>query len=59
LGKKDLGTTEMPQADVELTSGDIVYREHAGGHIDAPDWQTFINFAKRYFDAGSDSPRSP
>jgi hypothetical protein len=58
LGKKDLGTTEMPQPDVELMSGDIAYREHAGGHIDAPDWQTFINFAKRYFDAGSDSPRS-
>jgi hypothetical protein len=51
LGKKDLGTTEMPQPNVELIDGDVAFRQHEGGHTDAPNWPTFIKFAGRYFGA--------
>jgi hypothetical protein len=49
LGKKDLGTTEMPPPDVSLIDGDIAFRQHEGGHTDALDWPVFIQFASRYF----------
>jgi hypothetical protein len=48
LGKKDLGSTEMPAPDTALTSGEIAFRYHAGGHTDVPDWPTFLQFAQRY-----------
>ncbi len=51
LGKKDLGTTEMPKPDAGLIDGDIAFRQHEGGHTDALDWPTFITFASKYFDA--------
>ena len=51
LGKKGLGTTEMPAPDVSLISGENAFRNHEGGHTDAPDWPVFLEFAKRYFDA--------
>jgi hypothetical protein len=51
LGKKDVGTTVMPEPDVELISGDIGYREHIGGHTDSLDWPTFLKFADKYFNA--------
>ncbi len=56
LGKKDLGTTELPAPDVASIAGDIGFRLHAGGHTDLPDWPTFLKFADRYFAAAS-SPR--
>lgn len=49
LGKKDVGQTEMPVPDQELISGDIGFRNHAGGHTDSLDWPTFLKFAERYF----------
>src|SRR5262249_44815040 len=49
LGKKDLGTNEMPAPDVALIDGDIGFRQHDGGHSDAFDWPTFITFASKYF----------
>lgn len=49
LGKKDLGTTEMPAPDVSLIDGDLAFRQHEGGHTDALDWPVFIEFASRYF----------
>jgi len=49
LGKKDLGTTEMPQQETALINGDIAFRQHAGGHTIDPNWPTFIKFAERYF----------
>lgn len=49
LGKKDLGSTQMPEPDGALTSGDIAFRYHAGGHTDALDWPAFLEFARRYF----------
>jgi len=51
LGKNGLGTTEMPAPDVSLTSGENAFREHEGGHTDAPDWPVFLQFAQRYFNA--------
>ncbi|HEY3914674.1 MAG TPA: acetylxylan esterase [Verrucomicrobiae bacterium] len=49
LGKQDLGTTNMPDPDEALVSGELAFREHKGGHTDAPDWPTFLKFAGRYF----------
>ncbi|HEY3971724.1 MAG TPA: hypothetical protein VGM18_01905 [Candidatus Sulfotelmatobacter sp.] len=49
LGKKDLGTTEFPPIETALIGGDIAFRQHSGGHTPAPNWPTFLEFAKRYF----------
>ncbi|MDE3057411.1 MAG: acetylxylan esterase [Bacteroidota bacterium] len=49
LGKKDLGTTEMPPVGTALIDGDIAFRQHHGGHTTLPNWPTFIKFAERYF----------
>ena len=51
LGKTDLGATEFPAPDHELTSGDIGFRLHTGGHTDLPDWPAFLQFAGKYFDS--------
>src|SRR5476651_191664 len=48
LGKKDLGSTEMPAPDTALTSGEIAFRYHNGPHSDVPDWPAFLQFAQRY-----------
>jgi hypothetical protein len=49
LGRKDLGTAEVPAPDVALISGDIGFRLHAGGHTELPDWPAFLEFADKYF----------
>lgn len=49
LGKRDLGTTEMPAVNVAVIDGDLGFRLHDGGHTDVPNWPTFIEFASRYF----------
>ncbi len=51
LGKKDLGTTEMPPLETPLINGDIAFRQHSGGHTTGPNWPTFIEFASRYLKA--------
>jgi len=48
LGKKDLGVTVMPAPDTALIDGDLAFRQHDGGHSDAYDWPTFVQFASRY-----------
>jgi hypothetical protein len=53
LGKKDLGTAEMPAPNVALTAGDVAFREHIGAHTDVPDWPVFLDYAAKYFNAGS------
>jgi hypothetical protein len=50
VGKKDLGTTEFPPIETPLIDGDVAYRMHSGGHTGGPNWPTFIQFAKRYFE---------
>ena len=54
LGKKDLGTTEMPPMGTALIDGDIGFRQHFGGHTIVPNWPTFIKFAERYFISSSE-----
>jgi hypothetical protein len=49
LGKKGLGTTEFPKIETGLMDGDLTFRQHAGGHTDAPNWPVFIEFAERQF----------
>jgi hypothetical protein len=48
LGKKDMGTTEFPPMETPLIDGEIAFRQHSGGHTDAPNWPTFLKFAGRY-----------
>jgi hypothetical protein len=49
MGKNDLGTTEYPPQETAVVSGDIAFRQHAGGHTVVPNWPIFIQFASRYF----------
>jgi peptidoglycan/xylan/chitin deacetylase (PgdA/CDA1 family) len=51
LGKKDLGTNELPPIETPLIDGDIAFRQHSGGHTPGPNWPTFITFASRYIKA--------
>jgi len=53
LGKKDLGTTEMPPIETALIDGDVAFRQHSGGHTAGPNWPTFIEFAARYLKSGA------
>jgi hypothetical protein len=48
LGKKDLGTTELPPQETALIDGDVAFRQHTGGHTTGPNWPTFLQFADRY-----------
>jgi hypothetical protein len=48
LGKKDLGTTEMPPEETALIDGELAFRQHSGGHTNGPNWPTFLKFADRY-----------
>ncbi len=48
LGKKGLGTAEMPPIGTALIDGDLAFRQHEGGHTDGPNWPTFLEFASRY-----------
>ncbi|MES2461689.1 MAG: acetylxylan esterase, partial [Armatimonadota bacterium] len=49
LGKRDLGTSEMPPIETGLLGGDLAFRQHAGGHTTGPNWPTFLTFADRYW----------
>ena len=50
LGRKDLGTTELPPLDTPLTAGDLGWHYHTGGHTATPaDWQAFLVFLSKYF----------
>ncbi len=50
LGRKDLGTTNMPSLDVVVDTGELAFKEHTGGHAaTTADWQDFLKFAERYF----------
>lgn len=48
LGKKGLDTTDMPLIGTSLVAGDLAFRQHEGGHTDAPNWPAFLQFASRY-----------
>jgi hypothetical protein len=48
LGKKDLGTADMPEEEKALIDGEVAFRQHSGGHTTGPNWPTFLKFADRY-----------
>ncbi|MET0281041.1 MAG: acetylxylan esterase [Steroidobacteraceae bacterium] len=53
LGVKDLGRTDdyrrelMPPVNEGLLDGRLAWRQHDGGHTDAPNWKYFIPWAER------------
>ncbi len=53
LGAKDLGTSDdyktekMPAVNVAMLDGQLAWRQHDGGHTDAPNWKYFIPWADR------------
>jgi (4-O-methyl)-D-glucuronate---lignin esterase len=52
LGKRDLGVTDLPPLDTPLTSGELAFHYHSGGHMAVPaDWKAFLDFAERHFKA--------
>ncbi len=48
LGKKGLGTTEMPPINTPLTDGEIAFCQHTGGHTTGPNWPAFLAYADKY-----------
>jgi (4-O-methyl)-D-glucuronate---lignin esterase len=50
LGKKDLGTSTLPPLDAPVTTGELGWHYHTGGHTASPaDWQGFLTFLDKYF----------
>ena len=50
LGRKDLGVTTLPPLDSPVTSGDLGFHYHTGGHAATPaDWSAFLQFLAKYF----------
>ena len=55
LGVKDLGTSDdyqkekMPTVNVGLLDGELAWRQHDGGHTDAPNIEHFIHWAQKHF----------
>jgi hypothetical protein len=53
LGAKDLGrsddykTEKMPDVLASMLDGQLAWRQHEGGHTDAPNWKFFIPWADR------------
>jgi len=53
LGVKDLGTSDdyktekVPPVNVGLLDGHLAWRQHDGGHTDAPNWKWFLPWANR------------
>jgi len=54
LGAKDLGVSDdyhkekMPAVNVGMLDGQLAWRQHDGGHTDAPNWKYFIPWADKF-----------
>jgi lysophospholipase L1-like esterase len=54
LGAKDLGVTDdyrtarMPPVNTGLLEGQLAWRQHDGGHTDAPNWKYFLPWADKF-----------
>jgi hypothetical protein len=49
LGEKDLGATPYPSPETLVgENAALSYRQHAGGHTDAPNWPYFLEFAAKH-----------
>src|SRR5205823_11895058 len=40
---------KMPPVDVGLLNGRLAWRQHDGGHTDAPNWKYFLSWADYFF----------
>ncbi len=50
LGRSDDYTTErMPAVNVSLLDGALAWRQHDGGHTDAPNWKYFLSWTDYHF----------
>jgi lysophospholipase L1-like esterase len=55
LGAKGLGVSDdymkekMPPVNVGLLDGSLAWRQHDGGHTDAPNWKHFLSWADFFF----------
>ncbi|AYL95650.1 alpha/beta hydrolase family protein [Mucilaginibacter celer] len=60
LGAKDLGvsdnykTEKIPPVNTSLLEGELAWRQHDGGHTDAPNVKYFITWANRLMHYGKD-----
>ena len=58
LGVKDLGVSndymkeQMPAVDVSMLDGELAWRQHDGGHTDAPNFKHFIPWANKFLKYG-------
>jgi hypothetical protein len=59
LGKKDLGTSEMPPVETALVDGELAWRMHKGGHTTGPNIDTFVAWASRYLKAPTSTAAAP
>ena len=63
LGAKDLGVTEdyhiarMPAVNMGLLDGQLAWRQHDGGHTDAPNWMYFLPWADKFLHHASSASR--
>jgi hypothetical protein len=63
LGAKDLGvrkdyhTAKMPPVNAGLLDGQLAWRQHDGGHTDAPNWKYFIPWADKFLHHASPTGR--
>lgn len=59
LGAKDLGTSDdyqtekMPAVNIGLLDGELAWRQHDGGHTDAPNIEHFIGWVKGKWRGGA------
>jgi hypothetical protein len=59
LGAKDLGVGDdyknpkMPPVNTGLLDGQLAWRQHDGGHTDAPNWKYFIPWADKFLNRKS------
>jgi len=63
LGAKDLGVTEdyhtakMPPVNTSVMDGQLAWRQHDGGHTDAPNWKYFIPWADKFLRPSKDKAK--
>jgi hypothetical protein len=64
LGARGLGVSDdymrekMPPVNVGLLDGELAWRQHDGGHTDAPNWKYFLSWADFHFNRRY-TPASP
>jgi lysophospholipase L1-like esterase len=65
LGAKDLGvsvnyhTEKMPPVNMGLLEGQLAWRQHDGGHTDAPNWKYFIPWADKFLNSALQAADRP